>query len=87
MHLIEADVCMQGQGLGTFDDIDQLTMFADYRVPVVLRELGILQYSSDLAFKVCTIEALIHLFNATASKRSGDHQSITHRTRSLLAWL
>jgi hypothetical protein len=23
--------CFQGQGLGRFDDIDQLTMFADYR--------------------------------------------------------
>lgn len=38
-----------GQGLGHFTDIDQLTMFADYRVPVVLRELGVLQYSTELA--------------------------------------
>eukprot|EP01026_Neomeris_dumetosa_P011888 TRINITY_DN14207_c0_g1_i1.p1 TRINITY_DN14207_c0_g1~~TRINITY_DN14207_c0_g1_i1.p1 ORF type:complete len:349 (-),score=31.03 TRINITY_DN14207_c0_g1_i1:122-1075(-) len=38
----------QGEGLGKFDDIDSLTMFADYRVPVVLRELGILQYSEEL---------------------------------------
>ena len=27
-------------------------MFADYRVPVVLRQLGILQYSSQLTSKV-----------------------------------
>ena len=27
-------------------------MFADYRVPVVLRQLGILQYSDQLASKV-----------------------------------
>ena len=43
---------MQGQGLGVFHDISKLTMFADYRVPVVLREFGILQYSSSLDRKV-----------------------------------
>lgn len=43
---------LQGTGLGHFRDIDQLTMFADYRVPAVLREMGILQYSPQLAAKV-----------------------------------
>lgn len=46
------DVCMQGQGLGRFDDIWQLTMFADYRVPVVLRQMGILEFSPQLSQKV-----------------------------------
>uniref|UniRef100_A0A383VZK3 Queuosine 5'-phosphate N-glycosylase/hydrolase n=1 Tax=Tetradesmus obliquus TaxID=3088 RepID=A0A383VZK3_TETOB len=41
-----------GSGLGCFDDIDQLTMFADYRVPVVLRLMGLLQYSTDLQQQV-----------------------------------
>ncbi|EFJ39686.1 hypothetical protein VOLCADRAFT_120119 [Volvox carteri f. nagariensis] len=41
-----------GEGLGAFCDIDQLTMFADYRVPVVLRNMGILSYSEELAAKV-----------------------------------
>lgn len=41
-----------GEGLGSFRDIDQLTMFADYRVPVVLRQMGILEYSLELAGKV-----------------------------------
>ena len=27
--------------------------FADYRVPVVLRQMGILAYSAELALKVC----------------------------------
>lgn len=40
---------LQGQGLGKFDDISELTMFADYRVPVVLRQMGILVYSAQLA--------------------------------------
>jgi len=39
----------QGQGLGAFHDIDQLTMFADYRVPVVLRQHGCLEYAPALA--------------------------------------
>ena len=43
---------MQGKGLGEFHDIHKLTMFADYRVPVVLRQLGILEYSQALASKV-----------------------------------
>lgn len=33
-------------------DIDQLTMFADYRVPVVLRTMGVLRYSQQLEDKV-----------------------------------
>lgn len=47
---------LQGRGLGAFHDIDLLTMFADYRVPVVLRQLDILQYSSQLASKVHHIQ-------------------------------
>lgn len=32
-----------------FEDIEQLTMFADYRVPQVLKYFGILEYSEELA--------------------------------------
>jgi len=38
-----------GQGLGAFDDLDRLTAFADYKIPQVLREAGILAYSPSLA--------------------------------------
>lgn len=38
----------QGLGLGAFSDMGCLTMFADYRVPVVLQVFGILEYSEDL---------------------------------------
>jgi hypothetical protein len=38
-----------GDGLGSFADIGSLTMFADYRVPVVLRQLGMLRYTPALA--------------------------------------
>jgi hypothetical protein len=38
-----------GQGLGAFSDLDRLTAFADYKIPQVLREAGILVYSPSLA--------------------------------------
>ncbi len=40
------------KGLGHFHDADQLTAFADYKIPQVLRNLGILYYQDDLAKKV-----------------------------------
>ncbi|CAN0921938.1 Queuosine salvage protein, partial [Linum grandiflorum] len=39
----------KGQGYGDFHDITSITIFADYIVPAVLRELGVLTYHSDLA--------------------------------------
>ncbi len=41
-----------GEGPGAFDDIDQLTACADYELPRVLRELGVLEYSPELAARV-----------------------------------
>jgi hypothetical protein len=37
-----------GQGLGAFSDLHELTAFADYKVPQVLRRFGVLQYASEL---------------------------------------
>ena len=55
-QIFAADVygAFQGRGFGHFPDIGELTMFADYRVPVVLRKLGILQLSGSLVSKVCS---------------------------------
>lgn len=36
----------------SFHDIDQLTMFADYRVPQILRELNIICYNKDLSYMI-----------------------------------
>jgi Potential Queuosine, Q, salvage protein family len=38
-----------GRDWGTFDDLNQLTAFADYKLPQLLRRYGILVYSSELA--------------------------------------
>lgn len=40
--------CYKGKGLGLFDDIADITMFADYRVPQSLLYYGVLEYSDDL---------------------------------------
>jgi hypothetical protein len=42
----------QGKGLGHFFDMDRLTAFADYKLPQVLRHLGILVYTEELREKV-----------------------------------
>lgn len=41
-----------GDSLYSFIDMDQLTMFADYRVPQILRKFDILKYSDDLMDRI-----------------------------------
>eukprot|EP00474_Spongospora_subterranea_P003379 CRZ03837.1 hypothetical protein [Spongospora subterranea] len=40
--------CFDGKGIGKFDNINEVTMFADYRVPQSLLNLGIISYSEKL---------------------------------------
>lgn len=49
-QILVADVwaCFDGCGLGEFTDIDDVTMFADYRVPQALLYCGCLEYSPSL---------------------------------------
>ena len=48
----------QGEGLGAFTDFDQLTAFADYKVPQVLRQFGILRYHPALAERIARRELI-----------------------------
>lgn len=41
-----------GKSWGFFHDMEKLTAFADYKLPQVLRHLGILEYSEHLAGKI-----------------------------------
>src|SRR5262245_23695379 len=43
---------LRERGLGRFHDLDELTLFADNLVPHVLRSLGVLVYSPDLAKRI-----------------------------------
>jgi len=40
--------CFRGEGEGEFNDIAEITMFADYRVPQVLAHFGALEYGRGL---------------------------------------
>lgn len=51
--------CYKNQGLGYFEDIDEITMFADYRVPQSLLVYQVLEYSAELLTKLKTN----HIFN------------------------
>ncbi|KAK3020805.1 hypothetical protein RJ639_047677 [Escallonia herrerae] len=42
----------KGQNYGQFDDIGSVTIFAEYIVPAVLQQLGVLRYSSALASSI-----------------------------------
>lgn len=52
--------CFRGQGYGQFTDIDEITMFADYRVPQILHSLGCLKYSSELETRLLDHELIPH---------------------------
>ncbi|MCX6357235.1 MAG: hypothetical protein NT045_05070 [Candidatus Aureabacteria bacterium] len=41
-----------GRGPGAFPDIDELTVFADYKLPQALRRLGVIRYDEELAARV-----------------------------------
>jgi hypothetical protein len=59
-QIFAADLCgaFDGKDWGGFFDIDKLTAFADYKLPQVLRHVGILRYGSDLAERVDNQELL-----------------------------
>lgn len=48
----------KGKGPGDFKDADELTCFADYKLPQVLRHAGVIGYSEALARKVDRMEHL-----------------------------
>ena len=41
-----------GKGWGGFSDVGRLTAFADYKLPQVLRQMGVLQYDDELGGRV-----------------------------------
>lgn len=59
-QILVADVwaCFNGQDIGAFDDISQITIFADYRIPQMLQSLNILWYSPRVESKIKRKEIL-----------------------------
>ncbi len=48
----DLSLALNRQGLGRFDDLDRLTIFADNLVPHVLRIDGVLEYTPELADRI-----------------------------------
>jgi hypothetical protein len=42
----------QGRSWGAFNDLEHLTVFADYKLPQILRHFGVLEYRSSLAERI-----------------------------------
>ena len=59
-QILAADLhgALGGGGWGAFHDLDRLTAFADYKLPQVLRDLGVLVYEAGLAERVDRRELL-----------------------------
>lgn len=51
-------LAFEGQSWGAFADIGELTAFADYKLPQVLRRLGILEYSPGLTARIDRLESI-----------------------------
>lgn len=49
----------KGKGYGNFYDISSITIFADYIVPAVLRQLGVLRYSSALSNSIDSNDEIV----------------------------
>lgn len=65
----------EGQGLGYFHDIHNLTCFADYRIPQLLRHLGIFKYSDQLSDIIDNQNQLC----------SGSHEEMEIRAATVIA--
>ena len=48
----------EGKSVFCFEDIACLTMFADYRVPQILREVGIIEYSDELSSAIDNLQEI-----------------------------
>lgn len=59
-QILVADLwaCFNGESYGAFDDINEITMFADYRIPQMLRSLGCLMYSPPLESRIKRLEEI-----------------------------
>ncbi|MCJ1472528.1 hypothetical protein MMC13_001177 [Lambiella insularis] len=61
-QILVADLwaCFDGKDFGYFKDIDDITMFADYRIPQMLQFLGCLQYSPSLRHHIRQLKQITH---------------------------
>lgn len=66
---------LAGSPLADFEDLDQLTAFADYKVPQILREKGVLVYDNALASTVDSRQRIV----------AGDRMEVEIRAATIVA--
>lgn len=76
-------IAFGNQGLGHFTDLDQLTAFADYKLPQVLRREGMLVYAPALATDVDTQRPLPPGGEAEVEIRAGTIWAVELLRRAL----
>ncbi|KAK9455207.1 hypothetical protein V1511DRAFT_488070 [Dipodascopsis uninucleata] len=61
-QILVSDVwaCFNQESYGKFYDIDKISMFADYRVPQILYNIGCLQYSERLKSHLLSLKLIEH---------------------------
>jgi hypothetical protein len=61
-QILVADLheAFKGRFWGNFRDIDRLSAFADYKLPQVLRHLGVIDYSPDLSARIDAFDPIPH---------------------------
>lgn len=74
-QILVADIwaCFEGEGDGKYEDIDSITMFADYRIPQALVYFNVMNYDEELT----TLLEAEHMFN------SGDRMEMEIRAASI----
>jgi Potential Queuosine, Q, salvage protein family len=74
-QILVADLwaCFSNTSYGHFTDIDKLSMFADYRVPQILHQLGCLRYSPSL----------VNLLNSGGDVKAGERLEVEIRGCSI----
>jgi len=91
-QIVPSDLALAG--VGEFDDLDRLTIFADNVVPHVLRVDGVLRYGGDLAARIDRGELIkagsdeeveIRACAVQACELIAEHQGVTPRV--LDGWL
>lgn len=74
-----------GTGLGAFSDMSTLTAFADYKLPQLLRALGVLEYAPPLANLVDSLMEVAAGSREEVEIRAASVQAVERIRRCLLA--
>lgn len=96
----DLDLALGGRGLGRFDDLDQLTIFADNLVPHVLRVDGIVAYDDALRDRIDRDELLppgspeeieiravaVYVVERMVASLRGEGRAVTARDLDVALW-